>query len=95
LGTTLDECAEKYRSFCQKYRSQPKSEKRYHWGNNLLAGMKRKVKSKKSSPGQLTLPWDDWEVNNEEIEKVSSKFVLANCYNPEIASTVLQPPPPE
>ncbi|BAZ29838.1 hypothetical protein NIES4074_22850 [Cylindrospermum sp. NIES-4074] len=90
LGNTLEECAERYRGFCKKYRPKPKPECRNYWGSKLLAGMKAKGKRKKSSPGQMKLPWDDWEINNEEIEKVSSKFVFANCYNPKVAD-VLQP----
>ncbi len=55
-----------------------------------IAGIKPKAKGKKSSPGQMKLPWDEWEVKNEEIEKVASKFILANCYNLPFASNVLQ-----
>jgi hypothetical protein len=36
LGKTLEECAQKYRGFCKKYRPQPKPEKRNHWGNKLF-----------------------------------------------------------
>ncbi|MEH2156155.1 hypothetical protein [Nostoc sp.] len=82
LGRTLEECAQKYRGFCTKYRHQAKPESRSHWGSKLLAGMKGKKKGKKSSPGQMRLPWDEWEANNGEIEKVAEKFIFANCYNP-------------
>ena len=58
--------------------------------NYLLAGLKAKKKVKKSSPGQMRLPWDEWEATNEEIENVAWKFIFANCYNPQIASIVLQ-----
>ncbi|MEI2581458.1 hypothetical protein [Scytonema sp. PRP1] len=35
--------------------------------------------------------WDNWEVNNEEIEKVAEQFILANCYNPQfVGGVVLQ-----
>jgi putative transposase len=37
----------------------------------LLAGLKAKKKVKKSSPGQMRLPWDEWEATNEEIENVA------------------------
>jgi putative transposase len=36
LGRTLEECAAKYRRFCQKYRPQAKPEKRNHWGREQL-----------------------------------------------------------
>jgi len=90
LGKTLEECAQKYRGFCKKYRPQPKPEKRNHWGNKLLTGLKAKTKAKKSSPGQMKLPWDEWERTNQEIEEVAYKFIFANCYNPQFASIVLQ-----
>jgi len=38
----------------------------------------------------MKLPWDQWFVKNEEIEKVASMFILANCYHPQFASSVLQ-----
>jgi len=38
----------------------------------------------------MRLPWDEWEATNEEIENVACKFIFANCYNPQIASIVLQ-----
>ncbi|MFM6348781.1 MAG: transposase, partial [Dolichospermum sp.] len=82
LGQTLEECATKYRGFCKKYRPQPKPEKRNRWGSQLLAGMKPQRKNKKSSPGQLKLFWDELNFDNEEIQEVATKFVKANCYNP-------------
>jgi putative transposase len=91
LGKTLEECANKYRGFCKKYRPKSKPETRNHWGNKLLAGMKVKSKGKnKSSPGQQRLPWDNWEAKNEEIEQVAEKFIFANCYNPQFVGSVLQ-----
>jgi putative transposase len=89
LGKTLDECAAKYRGFCKKYRPQSKPERRNTWGSKLLAGLKPKKKARKSAPGQMRLPWDEWEATNEEIVKVSEKFVFANCYDPRFASIVL------
>ena len=84
LGRTLDECAKKYRGFCKKYKPQPKPEKRYYWGSQLLPKLK-KSKGKKSSPGQTKIPWADWEASDPEIIEVAEKFVLANCYDPKIA----------
>ncbi|WP_260446804.1 hypothetical protein [Nostoc sp. 2RC] len=81
LGKTLDECAAKYRGFCRKYKPQLKPEKRNYWGSRLLAGMKLKGKpsNKKSSPGQMSLPWNQWEASDPEIQAIAQKFVLANC----------------
>jgi putative transposase len=39
----------------------------------------------KSSPGQMKLPWGDWEIADSQISKVAEKFVMANCYDPKIA----------
>ncbi|WP_292862428.1 hypothetical protein [Nostoc sp. LPT] len=84
MGKTLDECAARYRGFCKKYRPQAKPEKRNHWGSHLLAGMKIKVKSKKS-PGQLSLPWDKQRVSEStEVQEVAEKFIQANCYQPPV-----------
>ncbi|MCU0571108.1 MAG: transposase [Oculatellaceae cyanobacterium Prado106] len=88
LGKTLDLCAAAYRKFCQKYKPKPKSEKsekRNHWGSKLLAKIRERTKAKKRTPGQKTL-WDDWETPAEEIRQVAQKFVLANCYDPQVAS---------
>ncbi|MEI1377008.1 hypothetical protein PQG02_10035 [Nostoc sp. UHCC 0926] len=90
LGKTLDECAAKYRGFCKKYHPQLKPEKGNYWGNKLLVGLRAKAKAKKSSPGQMKLPWDEWEASNQEIEEVASKFIFANCYDSQKACIVLQ-----
>lgn len=84
LGRTLDLCAAIYRQFCKKYQPKPKPEKHNHWGTKLLAQIKARSKlKKKSSPGQKSL-WDDWETPAAEIRQVAKKFVLANCYDPEV-----------
>ncbi|ELS03668.1 transposase [Xenococcus sp. PCC 7305] len=86
LGKSLDECAAKYRKFCRRYKPKPKSENRYHWGSKLLPKVLKARGKKKRSPGQLSLPWNDWEKNSSEIREVAEKFVIANCYNPQIAA---------
>ncbi len=81
LGETLDECAEKYRQFCQRYRPKPKSPRKNHWGKKKLAGLIGKGKQTKKSPGQMTLLWDEWDVENHpEIQAVAKKFVEANGF---------------
>ncbi|MBE9231810.1 transposase [Cuspidothrix issatschenkoi LEGE 03284] len=87
LGRTLDECATKYRGFCKKYRPQAKPEKRNYWGSKLLARMRVKGKpkktSRKTSPGQMGLPWDSPcnVTESTEVQEVTEKFIRANCYN--------------
>ena len=55
LGKTLDECAKKYRGFCQRYKPKAKPAKLSCWGSKLLAGHKisRNKGKHKCSPGQL------------------------------------------
>jgi putative transposase len=83
LGKSLDECARKYRGFCQKYQPKPKPEKKNHWGTKLLPKIIKK-KGKKPPRGQMAL-WEKWEANHPEIQAVAKQFVVANSYNPEIA----------
>ena len=78
LGKTLEECANKYRGFCKRYKPKPKTEKKRHWGSNLLPNVMKSKSKNKSSPGQMKLPWDDWEIIDSDISKVAKKFVLAN-----------------
>jgi hypothetical protein len=55
----------------------------------LLAGVKVSRKGKKAPRGQLA-PWGDWEANSSEIVEVADKFVFANCFNPQVAGSILQ-----
>ena len=69
-----------------KYKPQPKPEKRCHWGSRLLPKVLKAREKKKRSPGQMRLPWDEWEATNSEIREVAEKFVMANCYDPKVAA---------
>jgi hypothetical protein len=64
--------------FCRRYKLQPKSQKRSHWGSKLLPVVSQ-PKGKKSA-GQMTLPWAFWDSPPEEISLVAEKFVIANGY---------------
>ncbi|WP_088242359.1 transposase [Calothrix rhizosoleniae] len=85
LGRTLEECAARYRGFCKKYKPKPKPERSYHWGSKLLPKVVKGKGKKRTSPGQMRLPWDTWEVIDTEVSEVAEKFVMANCYDPKIA----------
>jgi len=81
LGKSLDECAKKYRGFCQRYKPKIKTARTSTWGSKLLAGKKlsRKLHYRdKSSPGQL----DIWQCQVSEpkpdLTRVAKKFVRAN-----------------
>ena len=88
LGKTLEECAEKYRGFCQHYRSGAKPEKTRHWGSQLLnriemAGKQRQTNKKQLSPGQMKLlvTVDRCQVvKSAEIVEVAETFIAANAY---------------
>jgi putative transposase len=72
--------------FCKRYKPKPKPEKRNHWGSKLLERIKARSRLKrKVSPGQRSL-WEEWDKPAEEIRQVAEKFVLANCFDPKIAS---------
>jgi putative transposase len=44
-----------------------------------------KGKQKKSSPGQMSLPWDKQKVSElTEVHEVAEKFIQANCYMPSV-----------
>lgn len=55
-----------------------------HWGSKLLGGMNVKQKAankKNSSPGQLSLPWNQCQVlENPQVEEIAEKFTRANCF---------------
>jgi putative transposase len=77
LGKTLDECAKKYRGFCQRYKPKAKPASNSNWGSKLLAGRKisRNKGKHKSSPGQLTL-WEQCQVSEcPQVAEVVKKFV--------------------
>jgi putative transposase len=82
LGNSLDECAKRYRGFCQRYKPKTKPASKSHWGSKLLAGLYHKTSGKdkrKSSPGQLTLPWSQCQVSERpEVMEVAFKFIQAN-----------------
>ena len=86
LGKTLDECAAQYRKFCKRYKPKPKAETRYYWGSKLLPKVLSTRERKRRKPGQMRLPWDQWEATDSEIRDVAEKFVMANCYDPKVAA---------
>ena len=59
---------------------------RCHTPSRLLPKVLKKRKRKKQAPGQMRLPIDDWEATSSEIREVAEKFVIANCYNPQVAA---------
>ncbi len=79
LGKTLDECAKRYRGFCQRYKPKTKSASKSSWGGKLLAGMGiSRKKPQQSSPGQLTLPWACQVWKHPELMDIAPNFIQAN-----------------
>jgi putative transposase len=78
LGKTLDECAKKYRGFCQRYKPKAKPASKSYWGSKLLAGFKVVRGKQKSSPGQLTRGAQCQVSERPEVSQVVEKFVWAN-----------------
>ncbi|MEM9213026.1 MAG: transposase [Cyanobacteria bacterium P01_F01_bin.150] len=87
LGESLEDCAEAYKQFCNRYKPKEKPAKKSSWGGRLLAKMEAAVKTKrkkaKTSPGQtkLSLPWEQYQVLNcPEIQSIARTFISANSY---------------
>jgi len=59
-------------------------ERRNYWGSKLLAQIKARSRVKKKTLEQKSL-WENWETPAAEVRKVAKKFVLANCYDQQIA----------
>ena len=81
LGATLEDCAQKYRRFCNRYKPKSKPVKRFHWGSRLLAKLKveplpRRSKSKeKNSP---FAPLGCQVSESPEVSRVVRQFIEAN-----------------
>jgi putative transposase len=87
LGQTLDECANKYRGFCNRYKPKSKPARKCHWGNKLLAGIDcgRSNKNKRSgSPNNVATSsssssWAGCQVSETpEVSRVARQFQEAN-----------------
>ncbi len=50
-----------------------------------LARQRRLSLVSKVSPGQKSL-WQNWNLPVDEVQEISKKFVLANCFDPSIAA---------
>ncbi|MFB2919758.1 transposase, partial [Aerosakkonema sp. BLCC-F2] len=80
LGKSLDECAKKYRGFCQRYKPQPKAKKPAPWGSKMLPQLP-KIISRKSSSGQFLPLSGIWSSRDNYIEEVANQFIAANRFN--------------
>jgi putative transposase len=84
LGSTLEECAQKYRGFCQKYKPKGKTPARYHWGSRLLSGVHLnpspdKKRSTKANYTQKVAAETGCQVSeNVLLAQVVRQFIEAN-----------------
>ena len=85
MGDSLDECASRYRNFCIKYTPPKKTQRQYHWGSRLLAGIEKPRRNQKyESPRQMNFSFlGRCQVStNPEITAIASAiasvFVEAN-----------------
>jgi putative transposase len=81
LGNSLEDCARKYKGFCQRYKpKEKKNPTRCHWGSKLLAGVHlsnktptthpKKIKSRLQTPCQVS--------ESPELTRIVRQFVDAN-----------------
>jgi putative transposase len=86
LGETLDDCARKYKGFCQQYQPKAKSKKRFFWGDILLPKLtkappksgEKKTKNPQKKDEEAQRFWELWLENNPEIMAVAEKFIFAS-----------------
>ena len=88
LANTLEECAQKYKGFCRKYKPKQKKGKKCHWGSKFLGGIvlsfdgRNSRSTKKNSTKKKESTLFDFPPTvmpeNEEIARVVSQFVVAN-----------------
>jgi len=87
LGQTLDECAYKYRGFCNRYKAKSKPARKCHWGNKLLAGInfysskksKRSGSSNFEATSSSSSSWAGCQVSEtRSVSAVARQFIDAN-----------------
>ncbi|MBI1930193.1 hypothetical protein HYR99_38825 [Candidatus Poribacteria bacterium] len=81
MGNTLDECASRYRHFCQKYTPPRKEARPYHWGSRLLFGIEKPRRGQACHPtGQMNFPFvNPCQVSeNPDLSGFAHTFVDAN-----------------
>jgi len=82
LGNSLEDCAKKYKGFCQRYKPKEKTTPtRCHWGSKLLAGVQLSNKTptthpKKSKSRFVQTPCQVSET--PELTRIVRQFLEAN-----------------
>ena len=82
LGNSLEECAKKYKGFCQRYKpKEKKTPTRCHWGSKLLAGVHLSEKGSTTNPkkSKSRLVQTPCQVSESpELTRIVSQFIEAN-----------------
>ncbi len=91
LGSSLSDCAPKYRGFCKRYNPKSKPARKCHWGNKLLAGLdlkggkgtREEVKSSSSSsPAEPSPPLPSRQrcqvSESPMVSAIVAQFIRAN-----------------
>ena len=83
LGKTLEDCARKYRGFCNRYQPKSKTKKKCHWGSRLLARLKlerfpRRGQSRGSIIPSTSTMMGCQVSKSLEVSTVARQFVEAN-----------------
>lgn len=86
LGASLEECGDKYKGFCRRYKPRKKRGTLSSWGKKILRGILSKLPKTKVSPGQIPLPFLIEKIVLIEIPAIGSSaihFIKANrlAYN--------------
>ena len=81
LGNSLEECAKKYKGFCQKYKPKEKNPSQCHWGSKLLAGVHLTNQGSTTNPkkSKSGFPPPPCQVSETpELTEVVRQFIEAN-----------------
>ncbi len=86
LGTSLEDCARKYKGFCNRYKPKPKkpTPSKCHWGSKLLAGVKTETEPHSGSKSQKNAPLPRPRrvacqvIENDILGRVVDQFIEAN-----------------
>jgi putative transposase len=82
LGNSLEECAKKYRGFCQRYKPKGKVASQSHWGSKLLAGIgisKSSGQSRSRGEGKNRNDFPAYQVSESLlVSEIARQFIEAN-----------------
>jgi putative transposase len=87
LAPNLDDCAQKYKGFCNRYTPRKKKTKINQWGKKSLAGLlgnRVTAKQKPVTTGQMSLPFYQPELVQVSLNPIAEQalsFIQANRFN--------------